>query len=260
MSDIWHAIADIAVGLHRDRIDAAASTIESLKSVNEFTRCISTFAPGINVALVNRLRDEWFANPTITPREVAAAMRASGMTASLALAHEQIDLVWTGPSTSLIPTRKTEQVMRELIDSATSRLFLVSYVFVNATAVVDALNGAIKRGVSVRVLLEAHSQHGGAVSVDGLSAMRAAVPLAELFTWKPADRAKTTGSMSASVHAKCAVADHKNAFVTSANLTSAAMERNMELGILVRGGSTPYRLHSHLDALVTTAVVTGHPK
>lgn len=259
MSDIWQAIASIAAGLHRDRIDAAASTIESLRSVNEFPQCIPTFAPGIDIALVNKLRDEWFATPSISPREVASAMRAAGSTAALMLAHEQIDLVWTGPNTSLIPTRKTEQVMRELIDSAGGRLFIVSYVFVNASAVVDALNEAANRGVSVRVLLEAHSQHGGAVSIDGLAAMHGAVPSAELFTWKAADRAKTTGTMSASVHAKCAVADQKKAFVTSANLTSAAMERNMELGVLIRGGVTPSRLHSHLDALVSTKVITRYP-
>jgi len=61
--------------------------------------------------------------------------------------------------------------------------------------------------------------------------------------------------MSASVHAKCAVADSRLAFITSANLTSAALERNMELGLLLRGGTVPDRLHAHLAALVTTKVV-----
>ena len=59
-----------------------------------------------------------------------------------------------------------------------------------------------------------------------------------------------------SVHAKCAVADDRIAFLTSANLSEAAMERNMELGVLVRGGHLPEELHRHLEALVKTGVVT----
>ncbi|MFN8105307.1 MAG: phospholipase D-like domain-containing protein [Acidimicrobiia bacterium] len=42
-----------------------------------------------------------------------------------------------------------------------------------------------------------------------------------------------------SLHAKCAVADDHTALVTSANLTGAGLEHNMELGLLVRGGGVP---------------------
>jgi phosphatidylserine/phosphatidylglycerophosphate/cardiolipin synthase-like enzyme len=54
------------------------------------------------------------------------------------------------------------------------------------------------------------------------------------------------------MHAKCAVADGSLAFVTSANLTRAALERNIELGLLIRGGDVPKDLHRHLDNLVAT--------
>jgi phosphatidylserine/phosphatidylglycerophosphate/cardiolipin synthase-like enzyme len=37
------------------------------------------------------------------------------------------------------------------------------------------------------------------------------------------------------MHAKAAVADSSTAFLTSANLTEAALERNMELGVLIHG-------------------------
>lgn len=42
------------------------------------------------------------------------------------------------------------------------------------------------------------------------------------------------------------------AFVTSANLTQAAMEWNMELGVLSPGGKVPLQLERHLEALITT--------
>jgi phosphatidylserine/phosphatidylglycerophosphate/cardiolipin synthase-like enzyme len=75
------------------------------------------------------------------------------------------------------------------------------------------------------------------------------IPRLEIFEW---DRTKADLPTNASVHAKCAVADGNIAFVTSANLSEAAMERNMELGVLMRGGQVPSLLDRHLAALVTT--------
>jgi hypothetical protein len=33
------------------------------------------------------------------------------------------------------------------------------------------------------------------------------------------------------------------------------MERNMELGVLVKGGELPFELHRHLEALISTKVI-----
>jgi phosphatidylserine/phosphatidylglycerophosphate/cardiolipin synthase-like enzyme len=51
------------------------------------------------------------------------------------------------------------------------------------------------------------------------------------------------------------VADGKLAFVTSANLTDAALEKNMEVGVLIKGGNIPNQLDRHLEALVTTRTI-----
>src|SRR5262249_37704373 len=94
--------------------------------------------------------------------------------------------------------------------------------------------------------------HGGGVSIDGIAKMKAVLPTAATMTW----HRKGPGFDGGKVHAKVAVADEKVCFVTSANLTGHAMEKNMELGVLVRGGALPRDLHRHLDALVTTHVIT----
>jgi len=52
------------------------------------------------------------------------------------------------------------------------------------------------------------------------------------------------------MHAKAAVADSRIAFLTSANLTEAAFERNMELGALIRGGTLLASIDRLIDALV----------
>jgi phosphatidylserine/phosphatidylglycerophosphate/cardiolipin synthase-like enzyme len=52
------------------------------------------------------------------------------------------------------------------------------------------------------------------------------------------------------MHVKAAVADSRVAFLTSANLTEAALERNMELGVLIRGGTLPASINRLIDALL----------
>ena len=59
------------------------------------------------------------------------------------------------------------------------------------------------------------------------------------------------------VHAKVAVCDEAICFVSSANLTGHAMEKNMEAGVLIRGGSLPMKLQNHLEALVTVKILNS---
>jgi len=180
---------------------------------------------------------------------------SAAQAAEIVSSNEAVELVWTGPKTGLIPTRNTEQVILEVIDFAKSDIFLVTYVFYNASSIINALNNAIEKGVQVGVLLESSTEHGGTVRGDSVQAMADAVLNATIYVWDP-DRRKSDGDvLSAAVHAKCAVADGELAFITSANLTTAAMERNMELGVLLRGGTAPGRLRDHLNALVTTQMI-----
>ena len=87
------------------------------------------------------------------------------------------------------------------------------------------------------------------LTVDSIAMLRESIPRAQIYEW---DKTAAGAAHTASVHAKCAVADGTVAFVTSANVSDAAMERNMELGVLLRGGQLPGQLDRHLAALVTT--------
>ena len=205
----------------------------------------SAFSPALMTGLSKALK----ANPQITPLELSALFRVSSVTASLAAGASSVELVWTGPATGMVPIRHTAQVLIGLIDDARDRLFLVSFVAYHVGGVVDALRRATERGVQVRVLLEQSKTQGGNVSVDSIAMLRHSVPRAQLYEW---DKSGAEASPSASVHAKCVVADGAVAFVTSANVSDAAMERNMELGVLLRGGQLPGQLDRHLAALVTT--------
>ncbi len=162
-----------------------------------------------------------------------------------------VELVWTGPTTRFVPTRRTEQVLLDLVAGAESDLFLVSFVAYDVRSVVTAMNEAASRGVRIRVLLEASVIHGGTLNIDPAATMHACVPTAELFTWKQ----KPLPFVDGKVHAKVAFVDGTRAFVTSANLTGHALEKNMEAGVLIHGGPVPKTLGDHLQALIDVGVI-----
>jgi phosphatidylserine/phosphatidylglycerophosphate/cardiolipin synthase-like enzyme len=165
--------------------------------------------------------------------------------------ENSIDLVWTGPTTPFVATRRTEQVLLDLIRHAQTDVFLVSFVAYDVSTVVDALNAASSRGVEVRLLLETSTSHGGSLSVDPINTMRRCIPSALLYVWTDRPDPFTDGR----VHAKVAVSDGKTAFLTSANLTGHALEKNMEAGVVIGGGQVPSSLRAHLQALIDTNII-----
>ena len=57
------------------------------------------------------------------------------------------------------------------------------------------------------------------------------------------------------LHAKCVVIDGRTAFVSSANFTEAAQERNIEVGVLVRSQIVAERLTNFFASLISTGAV-----
>jgi phosphatidylserine/phosphatidylglycerophosphate/cardiolipin synthase-like enzyme len=190
-------------------------------------------------------------NVCIPPAELAAMLTAASAAYHRAKGEQEIELVWTGPSSKLIATRKTEQALLQVIDAAESRLFITSFVVYKISSIIKALERAIERGVQISMLLEAGESDGGAVSIDAIARVKSIMPSVKLFSWID----KGEDFIGGKVHAKVAVADENFCFISSANLTGHAMERNMEAGILIRGGATPSRLQKHLEALETTRVI-----
>jgi phosphatidylserine/phosphatidylglycerophosphate/cardiolipin synthase-like enzyme len=58
----------------------------------------------------------------------------------------------------------------------------------------------------------------------------------------------------AALHAKCVVVDRSVAFVSSANFTEAAQNRNIEVGALIKSPSYAARLVHHFQALAAAGL------
>ena len=250
MQALLDAVVDLVTLVSPSKVRAIAGALRGLASPDA--------APGANTlvdtpaarAAVVRMVAEWKQVQAIG--DEIAGMLLGASEARLRVERElSVELVWTGPTTRFVPTRRTEQVLLDLIASADADLFLVSFVAYDVQSVVTAMNGAASRGVRLRVLLEASTSHGGTLNVDPAAMMRASVPAAELFTW----RDKPEPFVDGKVHAKVAVVDGARAFITSANLTGHALEKNMEAGVLIHGGPVPKTLNDHLHALIGVGVI-----
>ncbi len=109
----------------------------------------------------------------------------------------------------------------------------------------------LARGVALRIVLgdrESHSDQE--IDRQRQQLGRVVSTRASLLQWPAERRPRDVQCRAGLMHVKAAVADSKVAFLTSANLTEAALERNMELGVLFRGGSLPAAIGRLIDALV----------
>jgi cardiolipin synthase A/B len=163
--------------------------------------------------------------------------------------RQSVDLVWTGPMSKHVPVRHTRAVLLEVIAAARHELLLVSYAAFRVEAVLEALRAADARGVAIALGLESTEDSGGALTIDAARAFTSVRDHITCYVW-PAERQPQLGGGIACLHAKAAVADDTVALITSANLTAHAITANMELGLLVRGGSVPRRLRLHFRELI----------
>lgn len=99
-------------------------------------------------------------------------------------------------------------------------------------------------------MLETAEASKGALSFDASAAFSSLVGQAKFYVW-PAEQRPPGGKL----HVKAAIADESAALVTSANLTGAALDENMELGLLVKGGPVPRRLSRHFMSLIDEGVL-----
>lgn len=250
MQALLDAIVDLASLVSPSKVRAIASALRG-NSAEDIASKANLLAetPAARAAIV-RILSAWVGSG-VSGHEVAGMLIGASEARARAGRESSTEFVWTGPTTSFVPTRRTEQVLLDLIRTATVDLFLVSFVAYGVPSIVMAINEALSRGVRVRALLERSSGHGGSLDYDPVELMRALVPNVELFAWKAKDESFIGGR----VHAKMAVADGERAFITSANLTAYALEKNMEAGVLLHGGPLPKSLIEHLQALIDVGII-----
>lgn len=250
MDELLDAIAAVVCQVSPEKVHAIASRIRQTDTSKASSALSGVVGTPTAAELVDQLIDAWRAS-AVSAEALASMLLASGHVLTKAANQQSTELVWTGPTTPFVSARRTEQALLQVINVAEKTLFITSFVAYDVSTIVKALNTASDRGVVISMLLELSQDHGGSITFDVIGKMRLLVPTAKLYAWRDKVDPFTDGR----VHTKVAVADGKICFITSANLTGHAMEKNMEAGVLISGDPLPGQLHRHLEALAMIGLI-----
>ena len=194
--------------------------------------------------------------PGLSPQGVALALRTAALTERRHHAEQTLSLVWTGPDSRIIPLRRTDQALLQLIQSAQKRLLIVSFAVYKAHDIAQALAQAARRGIAIRLCLETPEASEGKIAYDTLRALGPEVgECARVYAWPLDQRPQTPDGRHGSLHAKVAVADGRTLLLSSANLTEYAMTLNMELGVMIEGGELPGQVERHFERLMESGIL-----
>ena len=168
------------------------------------------------------------------------------------------DLVWSGPEVPGIHARDTRRVYEEIIGEAEQSLWISTFAYFDGPRVFAELAQRMEAvlALQVRLLLNIQRRRG-----DTTAAASLVRRFADAFwgTDWPGLRRPTVyydprsldpDGPAGVLHAKAVVADAEVVFVTSANLTDAALDRNFELGILLRDRALAASVSSHFQGLI----------
>jgi len=177
------------------------------------------------------------------------------------------DLVWSGPEVPGLHARDTRRVYEELLDSAERSVWACTYAFFDGPRAFEVVARRMEVRSELRVILLLNIQR-----------RRGDTTAAEQLVRRFADRFWATdwpGSSRPSVfydpraleldrpagvlHAKALVVDDEAVFVTSANLTEAALDRNIEVGLLVRDRALALTVSSHFRGLIDRGLLRPLP-
>lgn len=245
------AVSAVVFLVSPEKVQAIATRIRRTgvnKATGSLTSVVGTPAAA---EVVDQLVEAWRAS-SVSAEELASMLLAAGHVFTKAANQQSTELVWTGPTTPFVSARRTEQALLQVINAAEHTLFITSFVAYDVSTIVKALNRATERGVLVSMLLELSQDQGGSIRFDAIGKMSVLISAAGLYVW----REKADPYFNGRVHAKVAVADGRICFITSANLTGHAMEKNMEAGVLISGGMIPKLLEDHLRLLADTKVIS----
>jgi phosphatidylserine/phosphatidylglycerophosphate/cardiolipin synthase-like enzyme len=168
------------------------------------------------------------------------------------------DLVWSGPAAPGVHTRSTRQVYEELVGGAELSIWISTYTYYDGQHQFKSLaeRMTVVPGLEVRLLLNIARRHLDNAPADELVARFAERLWAHEWPGerRPAvyydPRSLEPEGVEGILHAKAIVVDDAAAFVTSANLTEAAFDRNVEVGILSRDPLIAASLARHFRVLI----------
>ena len=247
----------LSCGLPGGTVEALASAILSCPEGSlraEVTRRIAHYQHrDLALAFVDRWREEV---GELDARTVAVALQTAAHAERAHRDSQSVEPVWTGPDAGVVPFRRTEQAILQVLEAAQTRITLVSFAVYKIPNVADALVKAAGRGVKLTIVLETPDRIEGQGEYSTIRALgREVAGCSAVYYWPAENRPVGENSKVGILHVKCAVADGEWLFLSSANLTRQAFTINMELGTLVRGWEMARRVEHQFDRMIHDGIL-----
>jgi phosphatidylserine/phosphatidylglycerophosphate/cardiolipin synthase-like enzyme len=168
------------------------------------------------------------------------------------------DLVWSGPEVPGLHARDTRRVYEELLGSAEHSIWASTYAFFDGPKAFEVLARRMEATPALRVTLLLNIQRKRGDTTASESLVRAFADHFWKTDWPGSTRpnvfydprALELEGPGGVLHAKAVVADDEAVFITSANLTEAALDRNIELGVLIRDRAFALTIGGYFQTLI----------
>jgi len=175
------------------------------------------------------------------------------------------DLVWSGPEIPGLHARDTRRVFDELLGTAEHSLWISTYAFFEGRKAFDVLAHRMDARPALAVTLLLNIQRRSGDTTDAQNLVRRFADRFWQMEWPGSSRPRVyydprsleIGGPAGVLHAKAVVADDEAVFITSANLTEAALERNIEMGLFIRDRALAASVVTHFRGLIDRALL--HP-
>ena len=151
-----------------------------------------------------------------------------------------IRAVWSGPTFDGDGDHTTS-ALAHLIDDAKEDVFASTYSATADSPFVDALWRAVARGVQTTLLVDVSVNKGATAAM-----LRSRLAGARFWTFVPPN------GEYAIQHSKVVIVDSRVAFVTSANLSTAGAERNLEAGVIVHDAGFASQMRQRFTGLMNS--------
>ena len=168
------------------------------------------------------------------------------------------DFVWSGSKVPGLYSRDTRQVYEELMSTAIQSIWASTYAYFDGPHAFETLASRMDAvpSLEVTLLLNIERRRGDKTAADHLVRR-----FADRFwgeDWPGASRprvyydprAVALDGPTSALHAKAVIADEETVFITSANLTEAALDRNIEMGLLLRDRTIAATALSYFRGLI----------
>lgn len=178
------------------------------------------------------------------------------------------ELVWTGPEAHGAAARDTAIVLRELFESAREHVIVAGYTFTDAKNVLAPLHQTMAiHGVRATFFVDVVQPDVATVPPERHADAALDRFLADNWKFGPPypvlyyDKRAIVPAVDRKyqrIHAKCVVVDAARTFVSSANFTQQAQERNIEVGVLLHDPLFASHLARQWMGLIDAGLVAEH--